>query len=110
MKTISRAEASSEQTSARSMVRVHVGIKHVRNFQCFFLSEGGVGFDVTLLRVDDRALSNGPSAEGVSRAPGVEIVEGFENHCGTPQFSAGRTKPVFPFLLRGGMSAATSLV
>ena len=49
-KTIRRAEASRGQTSARSMVGVHVGVKHVRNLQSFFLGEGGLGFDVTLLR------------------------------------------------------------
>lgn len=100
VKTIGRAKASGEQTSTRSMVRVHVGVKYVRNLQSFFCSERDVGFDVTLLRVDDRALPNGPSAKGVGRATCVEIVKGFENHCGTPQFSARRTKPVFPFLLR----------
>jgi hypothetical protein len=90
------------------MVGVHVGIKYVRDLQSFFLSEGGIGFDVTLLRVDDRALPNGPSAKGVGRATCVEVIERLENHCANSSIAWNASPPVLqspPSQRRAGRAA-----
>jgi hypothetical protein len=80
MKAICCAGVLGELASTGSVIRMNVSVKHVANLQFLGLGEGDVGFDVTFLRVDDRACANGPSAEGIGGASCVVIIEGLEKH------------------------------
>ena len=80
MKAIRCAGALGELASTGSVIRMNVSVKHVGNLQFLGLGEGDVGFDVTFLRVDDHACTNGPSAEGIGGASCVVIIEGLEKH------------------------------
>ena len=62
------------------MIRMYVGVDHVRNPHALACREGRIGLHIVWARIDDGALAERAAAKQVRRTSEVVVVEGTEDH------------------------------
>ena len=74
MHAVHSVDAPGQLAAARAVVRMHVGIDHMRQPEPFRRRECDVGVDVVRAGVDDGPFAQGAAAEEIRGTASIEVV------------------------------------